>query len=131
MHTARALDGGPRPGRRPPVPNQLFLGTFVHSVALDRLEYLHDWAVCVEGRSGKIVATGTFKHRQRAEDELFAKLGWHKREVAVVESGEGGFFFPGFIGECALPCQSLSRCCTKGRHVIRAISQSRQGFRRP
>lgn len=88
-----------------PTPNQLFLGSFIHSKSLTELEYMHDAAVFVEGSSGKIVAIQRDCDRTRAEKDIFAKLSWDAAQVKVVETAaakhEGNrfhfFFFPGFI----------------------------------
>lgn len=78
--------------------NQLFLGTFVHSKALDELEYLQDAALLVD-KTGKIAAVEPKCDQARAEAELYPKLGWDAADVTVTKAGEGQFFFPGFIGE--------------------------------
>jgi guanine deaminase len=84
--------------------NQLFLGLFVHSKALDELEYLHNTAVCVD-KSGTIVAVERECDEARARETLFPRLGWEPNEVDVVCTREGQFFFPGFIGEYAIICR--------------------------
>ncbi|KAK4125892.1 Metallo-dependent hydrolase [Parathielavia appendiculata] len=76
--------------------NKLFLGTFVHSKALDELEYLHNAAVCVD-MSGTIVAVEVECDELRARETVLPRLGWEVAEVEVVEAKEGQFFFPGFI----------------------------------
>ncbi|KAI0382112.1 guanine deaminase [Hypomontagnella monticulosa] len=76
--------------------NQLFLGTFIHSISLGELEYLQDTAVCV-GKSGKIIAVEIKCGQKEAEEILYPKLGWDANDVAVTIAGEGQFFFPGFI----------------------------------
>lgn len=78
--------------------NQLFLGSFIHSKKLDELEYLHDTAVCVDV-SGKIVAVEPECDQKKAEETLYAKLGWDAASVEVRACKNGEFFFPGFIGE--------------------------------
>ncbi|KAK4149605.1 hypothetical protein C8A00DRAFT_18733 [Chaetomidium leptoderma] len=75
---------------------QLFLGSFVHSKALDKLEFLHGAAVCVD-QSGTIVAIERDCDEANAIEVLFPRLGWVKAEVVVVRAREGQFFFPGFI----------------------------------
>ncbi|ORY65188.1 guanine deaminase [Pseudomassariella vexata] len=75
---------------------QAFVGTFVHSKKLDELEYLHDTVVCVDP-SGKIVAVERECDAKKAEQILFAKLGWDAADVQVHVCKEGQFFFPGFI----------------------------------
>ncbi|KAK3307453.1 uncharacterized protein B0T15DRAFT_179099 [Chaetomium strumarium] len=76
--------------------NQLFLGTFVHSKALDELEYLHNAAVCVD-TSGTIVAVERECDEAKAKETLLPRLGWDVTEVEVVRAKKGQFFFPGFI----------------------------------
>ena len=82
--------------------NQLFLGTFIHSKALDQLEYMHGAAILVD-KSGKIAAVEAGCDLARAEAELYPKLGWDAAEVTVTRTVEGQFFFPGFIGELCFP----------------------------
>jgi hypothetical protein len=81
--------------------NKLFLGTFVHSKALDELEYLHNTAVFVD-TSGTIVAVERECDEAKAKETLFLRLGWDAAEVEVVTAQRGQFFFPGFIGESRL-----------------------------
>ncbi|KAK4100221.1 Metallo-dependent hydrolase [Parathielavia hyrcaniae] len=76
--------------------NKLFLGTFVHSKALDELEYLHNAAVCVD-TTGTIVAVEVDCDEPRAREIVLPGLGWDGAEVEVVKAKEGQFFFPGFI----------------------------------
>ncbi|KAI1099395.1 guanine deaminase [Jackrogersella minutella] len=76
--------------------NQLFLGLFIHSIKLGKLEYLHDTAVCVD-KSGKIVAVEKQCDQMKAEETLYPKLGWQDSDVLVTTAGDGQFFFPGFI----------------------------------
>ncbi len=59
------------------LPNQVFLGTFVHSKTLEQLEYLHDTAVFVD-KTGKMVAVGA--------------------GLRPGESGEGGLPQAGLVG---------------------------------
>ncbi|KXJ95690.1 guanine deaminase [Microdochium bolleyi] len=80
----------------PSAQHQLFLGSFVHSIALGQLEYLHSTAICVDS-SGKIVAVQRDCDRSTAEQSLLPRLGWDLNHVTVTESGQGQFFFPGFI----------------------------------
>ncbi|KAJ1331768.1 guanine deaminase [Microdochium nivale] len=80
----------------PPACPQIFLGSFVHSVALGQLDYLHNTAICVDS-SGKIVAVQPDCDRSTAEQTLIPKLGWDKNNVTFTASGPGQFFFPGFI----------------------------------
>ena len=83
-------------------PNKLFLGSFIHSSALDALEYLHNAAVCVDG-NGKIVAVERDCDLAKAEQDLLPKLGWTKQQTTITTCKEGQFFFPGFIGELCFP----------------------------
>jgi len=83
-------------------PNKLFLGSFIHSSALDTLEYLHGAAVFVDG-SGKIAAVEPDCDLARAEQELLPKLGWAREQTTVTACDEGQFFFPGFIGTPTCP----------------------------
>ncbi|ROW05691.1 hypothetical protein VMCG_05232 [Cytospora schulzeri] len=77
-------------------PHQVFIGTFIHSKALDDLEYLHGTAVFVDGPTGKIVAVeGVDGHSGRL-DETFTKLGWNPAEAGD-KGKDVNFFFPGFI----------------------------------
>ncbi|KAK7743212.1 hypothetical protein SLS53_004297 [Cytospora paraplurivora] len=95
-----------------PPPNQVFIGTFIHSKALDELEYLHNTAVFVHGSTGRIVAVEKECDHSRRLDETFNSLGWSPAEVKIYDlttsrvggegEGEGGggearFFFPGFV----------------------------------
>lgn len=96
----------------PPQHNQVFIGTFIHSKALDELEYLHDTAVFVDGPTGKIVAVEAVERNGGDHGitsgrlaETFTKLGWSPSEVKThdtirrARAGEGdvSFFFPGFV----------------------------------
>ncbi|KAK3294085.1 uncharacterized protein B0H64DRAFT_325976 [Chaetomium fimeti] len=76
--------------------NKLFLGLFIHSTALNELEYLHNTAVCVDGK-GTIVAVEKDCDEDKAKQTVFPRLGWVEAEVEVVKAEEGQFFFPGFI----------------------------------
>ena len=82
----------------PPTGKSLFLGSFIHSKTLDKLEYLHDSAVCVD-ENGIIVAVEKDCDLKKAEEILFSKLGWSTRNVTVKTAKPGQFFFPGFIGK--------------------------------
>jgi guanine deaminase len=73
------------------------LGTFIHSKNLDKLEYLHNTAVCVDEK-GVIVAIEPECNQAKAEGILFPKLGWSREDVSVKVAKPGQFFFPGFIG---------------------------------
>jgi len=75
----------------------LFLGTFIHSKSLNELEYLHDTAICVDKR-GVIVGIEKGVDEKKAEEILFAKLGWKRDDVEVKVARDGEFYFPGFIG---------------------------------
>lgn len=91
------------------LPNQVFLGAFIHSTSLDQLEYLHDAAVFVDGSTGRIVAVEKECDRRRAVNEVFAKLGWVEADTRILDmsassagktrKGSKGvkFFFPGFV----------------------------------
>ncbi|KAI0843068.1 guanine deaminase [Hypoxylon sp. FL0890] len=76
--------------------NQLFLGLFIHSIKLGKLEYIHDGAVCVD-KSGKIIAVETSCDQKEAEEKLYPWLGWKADDVTVTIAKDGQFFFPGFI----------------------------------
>lgn len=78
--------------------HQLFLGTFVHSKKLDELEYLHDTAVCVN-KEGRIICIERDCSLEKAQEQLFPKLGWSPEDVATHVRDDGQFFFPGFVGE--------------------------------
>lgn len=106
-----------------PSPNSVFIGTFIHSRALDELEYLHNTAVFVEGATGTIVAVERECDLTRTLDETFNSLGWSAAESKIydtasptssskntssssssIQDEKGGsppppvrFFFPGFI----------------------------------
>lgn len=69
-----------------PPPNQVFIGTFIHSKALDELEYLHNTAVFVEGPTGTIVAVERECDHTRALDETFNRLGWSAAECKIYDS---------------------------------------------
>ncbi|KAK3898577.1 hypothetical protein C8A05DRAFT_18876, partial [Staphylotrichum tortipilum] len=76
---------------------KLFLGSFIHSKALDELEYLHGAAVAVD-ENGVIVAVEGECDEARARETVLPRLGWEAGDdVEVVTAGEGQFFFPGFI----------------------------------
>ncbi|KAI1376234.1 guanine deaminase [Hypoxylon crocopeplum] len=76
--------------------NQLFLGSFIHSIKLGELQYLHDTAVCVD-KSGKIAAVESKCDLKKAAKTLYHKLGWKADDVVVTIAKDGQFFFPGFI----------------------------------
>ncbi|KAG6353974.1 hypothetical protein INS49_004945 [Diaporthe citri] len=69
-----------------PPPNQVFIGTFIHSKALDELEYLHHTAVFVEGSTGTIVAIERECDHTRTLDETFNRLGWSAAECKIYDS---------------------------------------------
>lgn len=70
----------------PPSPNQVFIGTFIHSKALDELEYLHNTAVFVEGSTGTIVAVERECDLTRTLDETFNRLGWSAAECKIYDT---------------------------------------------
>jgi guanine deaminase len=76
---------------------KLFLGSFVHSKALDELEYLHNAAVAVDEK-GTIVAVERECDEVRARETVLPRLGWGEADVEVVKARDGQFFFPGFVG---------------------------------
>jgi guanine deaminase len=76
----------------------LFLGSFIHSKSLDKLEYLHNSAVCVD-ENGVIVAIEEDYDLEKAEETLFPKLAWSTGDVTVKTAKPGQFFFPGFVGK--------------------------------
>jgi guanine deaminase len=78
-------------------PNQVFLGSFIHSAKLDTLTYLHDSAAFVDSR-GTIVRVETPCDRTAAEENVLRELGWRKEDVAFHACRTGQFYFPGFIG---------------------------------
>jgi len=82
---------------RTAVRNKVFLGLFVHSKALDELEYLHETAVFVD-TSGTIVAVEKDCNEEKVRETVLARLGWDAADVEVVKARGGQFFFPGFIG---------------------------------
>lgn len=67
-------------------PNQVFIGTFIHSKALDEVEYLHNTAVFVEGLTGTIVAIERECDHTRTLDETFNRLGWSAAECKIYDS---------------------------------------------
>ncbi|KAI7782638.1 hypothetical protein LA080_013126 [Diaporthe eres] len=69
-----------------PPANQVFIGTFIHSKALDELEYLHNTAVFVEGSTGTIVAIERESDHTRTLDETFNRLGWSAAECKIYDS---------------------------------------------
>jgi guanine deaminase len=85
---------------------KLFLGSFVHSKALDELEYLHNTAVCVD-ESGTIVAVEEECDEAKAKETVLPRLGWGEADVEVVKAKDSQFFFPGFIGERSLDAKLL------------------------
>jgi hypothetical protein len=78
----------------------VFLGTFIHSKGLEKLEYLHDTAVCVDEK-GNIVAIEPACDQSKVEGLLLPNLGWTKSDVTLKVAKPGQFFFPGFIGKFA------------------------------
>ncbi|KAL2153786.1 hypothetical protein VTH82DRAFT_4941 [Thermothelomyces myriococcoides] len=76
--------------------NKVFLGSFVHSKALNKLEYLHQTAVFVD-KSGKIIAIEKDCDESKARELIFPRFGWAEADVEVVKAKEEQFFFPGFI----------------------------------
>ncbi|KAM7218169.1 Metallo-dependent hydrolase [Rhypophila decipiens] len=81
--------------------HQLFYGSFIYSKSLDQLEYLHDAAVAVSS-AGKISAVEReCGGKDKAIEKLSSRLGWGSDGTTgfkeVYETGEGQFFFPGFI----------------------------------
>jgi guanine deaminase len=79
----------------------LFLGTFIHSRNLEELDYLYNTAVCVN-EDGVIVAIEPECDLAKAEEQILPKLGWSRGDVSVRIAKPGEFFFPGFIGKCAI-----------------------------
>jgi guanine deaminase len=77
----------------------VYLGTFIHSLSLDKLEFLHDAAVFVD-ELGSIVTVEKDIKDEGAARELFSKLGWAEEGTAISFRACKGeqFFFPGFIG---------------------------------
>ncbi|KAJ0115781.1 hypothetical protein J7T55_010604 [Diaporthe amygdali] len=69
-----------------PPPNQVFIGTFIHSRALDELEYLHNTAVFVEGATGTIIAIERECDHTRTLDETFNRLGWSAAECKIYDT---------------------------------------------
>lgn len=98
--------------------NKVFLGSFVHSKSREKLEYLDDTGVFVDGK-GVIVALERDCDRRKAEDEVIPKLGWEKNHVEIVNAKKGLFFFPGFIG--------MSTPASSNDHS----TESSQGLRHP
>jgi guanine deaminase len=80
--------------------NTVYHGTFIHSKALDELEYLHNTAVFVD-KEGRIVAIERECDLTTAAlSTTVSKLGWTP-DVSIEALTDGQFFFPGFIGEFA------------------------------
>lgn len=77
--------------------NQVFLGSFIHSIKLDELKYMHQTAVFVD-KSGTIVAVERDDGHQKLVDTR-QKLGWSQDDTELKKAAEGEFFFPGFIGQ--------------------------------
>ena len=69
-----------------PPPNQVFIGTFIHSKVLDELEYLHNTAVFVEGATGTIAAVERECDLTRTLDETFNRLGWSAAECRIYDT---------------------------------------------
>lgn len=90
--------------------NQIFFGTFVHTPALDKIEYLHDTIVAVEA-SGVIFAIEELppigRHNPAAwiRTSLIPSLGW-AADTKITATRPGQFFFPGFVGKSPARCQS-------------------------
>lgn len=81
----------------PPLPNTLYLGTFIHSKTLTELEYLHDTAVAVD-TTGTIVAIEPIA--QDTATSLPSRLGWPPSPAPTIvhtAPDASQFFFPGFI----------------------------------
>lgn len=79
----------------------LYLGTFIHSISLNELEYLHNFAVCVDenGIISRVTELkGECKDTEDGTLHILNDLGWDHKKVVVHKAPEGGFFFPGFIG---------------------------------
>jgi guanine deaminase len=77
--------------------NTVFHGTFIHSVSLDTLEYLHNTSVFVDA-TGTIVAIERDADIDTATAAVFGRLGWRSDDVVGQTIPEGQFIFPGFIG---------------------------------
>ncbi|KAK4456908.1 Metallo-dependent hydrolase [Cladorrhinum samala] len=82
------------------VKRQIFIGTFIHSSSLTKLEYLHNTAIAVSS-DGIIVAIEPECDASKAKSLLVPKLGWDSGPVSVeildISSQNSKFFFPGFI----------------------------------
>ncbi|ETS82806.1 hypothetical protein PFICI_04682 [Pestalotiopsis fici W106-1] len=76
--------------------NHVFLGSFIHSSKLDELKYMHQTAVFVD-KSGKIAHLEHDCNEGKAKTILQQKLGWDHADTEITSTGEGDFFFPGFI----------------------------------
>lgn len=70
----------------------IYHGTFIYCKNPKELSIRHG-SLWVD-RDGKI---GGFTDATAAK--LIGQLGWSK-DTRVIESGENGFFFPGFVGKC-------------------------------
>ncbi|KAK0743565.1 hypothetical protein B0T18DRAFT_430815 [Schizothecium vesticola] len=80
-----------------PLPNTLYLGSFVHSKTLTELEYLHDTAIAVDA-TGTIVAIEPLT--PSTPTALPARLGWapSPATTTIIRAKPGSqFFFPGFV----------------------------------
>lgn len=75
----------------------LFLGTFIHSKTLDKLEFLHNTAVLVNEKGVIVAIEPDVKDLAEAERSVLSKIGWSREEVSVHIAKPGQFYFPGFI----------------------------------
>ncbi|KAK4196276.1 putative guanine deaminase [Triangularia verruculosa] len=81
---------------QPPAKNKLFLGTFIHSKTLAKLEFLHNAAVAVN-KLGTIVAVSPDTDFAKAQNSLLPQLKWASDDTEITAAKPGQFFFPGFI----------------------------------
>ncbi|KAJ9132486.1 Metallo-dependent hydrolase, partial [Coniochaeta hoffmannii] len=78
------------------VAGTVYHATFIHSIALDTLQYLHNTSVFVDP-SGTIVAVERDLDLDTTIAKVLPKLGWQSSNLAIEKIPDGQFFFPGFI----------------------------------
>lgn len=74
------------------LPKTIYLGAFVHSVSLQKLEICTTGAIGVD-ETGKIAF---IERSAQLADYTSKTSGWESAQVVPIR--DNGFFFPGFIG---------------------------------
>lgn len=84
----------PTPGKK-----TVYYGTFIHSLSLSNLDISPSGAIGVD-ESGRIAF---IERNASALQEILTKYPeWAEDGGRVVRAKKGGFFFPGFVGECKI-----------------------------